>query len=220
MMKRPSRGPQQRRRPECRPIDNPAIRRWRRNVPKATSIDAGPGARPAEIVALEAALFCAEEPLSLRRLAGVIDSPRRELGPDRVFHLQRMLDAEGSSLEVVELAGGFQLMTRPAFFPWLARLRQSAGETKLSPTLLETLAIIAYRQPIMRADLEAIRGVHCGDSLRELMERGLVRIAGRHESLGRPILYGTSKRFLQLFGLRDLGELPPWNAISKNPDVH
>ena len=117
--------------------------------------------------------------------------------------------AEGSAFQVEEIAGGYQLLTRPEFHPWLVRLRQTAGEPKLSGALLETLAIVAYRQPIMRADLEAIRGVHCGDILRQLMERGLVRIAGRDDSLGRPVLYGTTKKFLATFGLRDLRDLPP-----------
>jgi segregation and condensation protein B len=157
---------------------------------------------------VEAALFCAEEPVSLRRLTALAE----------VSHLvdtQRAIDllisaneAEPSAFQIVDVAGGYQLLTRPEFFPWLVRLRQAAGEMKLSATLLETLAIVAYRQPIMRADLEAVRGVHCGDALRELMERGLVRIVGRDDSLGRPILYGTTKKFLQVFALRDLRDLP------------
>jgi segregation and condensation protein B len=170
--------------------------------------------------AIEAALFCADEPLSPRRLAILIQSQRGTNLTECIRRLQKMLDEEGSALEIVELAGGFQLVTRVEYFPWLVRLRRSGGEPKLTPALLETLAIIAYRQPIMRADLEAIRGVHCGDALRDLMERGLVRIAGRHDSLGRPIIYGTTKRFLQLFGLRDLGELPPLDGESKNAGVH
>jgi segregation and condensation protein B len=101
------------------------------------------------------------------------------------------------------------------YFSWLARLRQGAGEGRLTATLLETLAIVAYRQPIMRADLEVIRGVDCRDSLQELMVRGLVRISGRDESLGRPILYSTTKRFLQLFGLRDLSDLPSLETAKK-----
>jgi segregation and condensation protein B len=148
-------------------------------------------------------------------LASLIQSQRGTNLLDFIRRLQGKLDHEGSSLEIVELAGGYQLVTRRQYFPWLVRLRQSAGEPKLTPALLETLAIIAYRQPIMRADLEAIRGVHCGDALRDLMERGFVKIAGRHDSLGRPILYGTSRRFLQLFGLRDLGELPPLDEGGK-----
>ena len=92
---------------------------------------------------------------------------------------------------------------------WLVRLRQTAGEPRLIGALLETLAIVAYRQPIMRADLESVRGVHCGDALRQLMERGMIRIAGRDDSLGRPVLYATTKKFLATFGLRDLRDLPP-----------
>lgn len=159
--------------------------------------------------ALEAALFSADEPIPPRRLATIIESPRGESMDDLIEDLRSSLDAEQSALEIVERAGGVQLLTRPEYFPWLTRLRHSVGDGRLSPTLLESLAIVAYRQPIMRADLEAIRGVHCGDSLRELMERGLVRIVGRDCSLGRPILYGTTQRFLQLFGLRNLQELPP-----------
>src|SRR5207248_2711941 len=103
---------------------------------------------------------------------------------------------------------GFQLMTRPEYHRWLTSLKRSQVELKLTGASRETLAIVAYRQPIMRADVEAIRGVHCGEVLRLLMERGLVRIAGRHDSLGRPVLYGTTKKFLQMFGLKSLKDLP------------
>jgi segregation and condensation protein B len=109
---------------------------------------------------------------------------------------------------VEEIAGGFQLLTRPEFHPWLARARHTGHDLRLSPAARETLAIVAYRQPIMRADIEGIRGVQCGEVLRLLMERGLVKIAGRDTSLGRPVLYGTTKRFLQVFGLRNLSDLP------------
>src|SRR5204862_3139685 len=113
---------------------------------------------------------------------------------------------------------GFQLLTRSEFHPWLARLRRSSNELRLTPAARETLAIVAYRQPIMRADIEAIRGVQCGEILRLLMEKGLVRIAGRHDSLGRPVLYGTTKKFLQVFGLRSLRDLPQ-SELLKPPDV-
>jgi segregation and condensation protein B len=126
--------------------------------------------------------------------------------------MQALYAEEGAAFQVEELAGGYQLLTRPEFHPWLVRLRRTAGEPKLTGALLETLAIVAYRQPIMRADLEAVRGVRCDEALRQLMERGLVRIAGRDDSLGRPVLYGTTKKFLQAFGLRDLRDLPPVDA--------
>ena len=96
-----------------------------------------------------------------------------------------------------EIAGGFQLLTRSGFASWLRRLGHVPAEIRLSAPALETLAVIAYRQPVLRADIEAIRGVNCGEMLRQLMERDLVRICGRGDELGRPYQYGTTKRFLQ-----------------------
>lgn len=158
---------------------------------------------------LEAALFSADEPLTLRRLAQLAGLPDSSAARETLARLQADFDAEGSSFHIAELAGGFQLLTRPEFYPWLVRVGEAGARQRLSPVLLETLAIVAYRQPIMRADLESIRGVNCADALRDLMDRGLIRIAGRDNTLGRPILYGTTKRFLQFFGLRDLGDLAP-----------
>ena len=113
------------------------------------------------------------------------------------------------------MAGGFQLLTRPPFGPWLRRLLHTPVETRLSAPALETLAVVAYRQPVLRADIEAIRGVQCGDILRQLMDRDLVRIISRADDLGRPLLYGTTKRFLQIFGLRHLDELPQAAALRR-----
>ncbi len=107
-----------------------------------------------------------------------------------------------------EIAGGYQLLTRARYSPWLRRLSSSLREVRLSPPALETLAVVAYRQPVLRAEIEAIRGVQCGEVLRQLIERDLVRIAGRSEELGRPLLYGTTRQFLQVFGLRHLDDLP------------
>jgi segregation and condensation protein B len=121
----------------------------------------------------------------------------------------------GSAFQVEELAGGYQLLTRPEFHPWLTRLRQSAGEATLSAPAKETLAIVAYRQPVTRADIEAIRGVGCGDVLRQLMEKGLVRLAGRDDSLGRPALYETTKLFLQMFGLKSIKDLPQAEGLTQ-----
>lgn len=115
----------------------------------------------------------------------------------------------------MEVAGGFQLMSRPKFAPWLRRLHGQT-EVRLSPPAIETLAVVAYRQPIPRADIEAIRGVQCGEILRQLMERELVRIVGRSDDLGRPFLYGTTRQFLQVFGLRHLDELPRPELIRKD----
>lgn len=165
-------------------------------------------ARDARLAWMEAALLEADEPLTLRRLAsaaGVADtSEARRL----VQRLQELYEQDGTAFQVEELAGGFQLLTRTEFHPWLARLRRAGNEMRLSAAARETLAIVAYRQPITRADVEAIRGVQSGDMLHQLMEKGLVRIAGRDDSLGRPVLYGTTRKFLQIFGLRSLRDLP------------
>ena len=203
------------RRPKDRlPADHrpPAIYRLR-----SAAVDpppAGPEVRDAKLARLEAVLFGADEPLTARRLASVAELTDAAEARRLIEQLQALYAEEGAAFQVEELAGGYQLLTRPEFHPWLVRLRRTAGEPKLTGTLLETLAIVAYRQPIMRADLESVRGVRCDEALRQLMERGLVRIAGRDDSLGRPVLYGTTKKFLQAFGLRDLRDLPPVDGPS------
>jgi segregation and condensation protein B len=129
--------------------------------------------------------------------------------------LQVLYEQDGTAFQVEELAGGFQLLTRPEYHPWLARWRRAGNEMRLSAAARETLAIVAYRQPITRADVEAIRGVQSADMLHQLMEKGLVRIAGRDESLGRPVLYATTRKFLQMFGLRSLRDLPQAQELAE-----
>ena len=119
------------------------------------------------------------------------------------------------SFRVEQVAGGYQLLSLPEYGDILKRLHQKEGDAKLTKAALETLAIIAYKQPILRADIEAIRGVACGETIRSLMEKHLVNIAGRAEEPGRPILYGTTKRFLQLFGLNNLKDLPQSEELPK-----
>ena len=117
-------------------------------------------------------------------------------------------EKEQRSFRIEQVAGGYQMLTMPEFGETLKKLHQKELDNKLSKAALETLAIIAYKQPILRADIEAIRGVACGETIRSLMERHIVRIAGRAELPGRPILYGTTKRFLELFGLNTTKDLP------------
>ena len=164
--------------------------------------------RDAKLAAVEAALFAADEPLNARRLATAAALADGAEARRLVRKLQALYDKDGSAFQIEELAGGYQLLTRPEFHTWLIRLRRTGHDLRLSAAARETLAIVAYRQPIMRAEVEAIRGVQCGEVLRQLMEKGIVRIAGRHDSLGRPVLYGTTKKFLQVFGLKSLRELP------------
>jgi segregation and condensation protein B len=167
-----------------------------------------PLARDRTLAQVEAALFAADEPLAARKLATVCGLADAAEARRQVGRLRELYEREGSSFLVEEIAGGFQLLTRPEYFAWLARLRRHAAEMQLSQAARETLTVIAYRQPITRADVEAVRGVGCAEVLRLLMERGLVKLAGRDDSLGRPVLYETTKRFLQVFGLRSLRDLP------------
>jgi len=125
-----------------------------------------------------------------------------------IRRLNDAYDRSGRAFRVERVAGGYQLLTRPQFATWIRRLEHVPHEMRLSAPAAETLAVIAYRQPVMRADIEAIRGVNCGEILRQLMERDLVRIGGRSEELGRPYYYTTTKRFLCLFGLESLDRLP------------
>src|SRR5205814_1883461 len=170
-------GPQLARRPDRLPANHRPPPWQRRRSTAAEPAAAGPDVRDARLARLEAVLFAAEEPLAARRLAALAELADAADARRLVDRLRDLLAADGSAFRVEELAGGYQLLTRPEFHPWLVRLRQTAGEPKLTGALLETLAIVAYRQPIMRADLEAVRGVHCGEARRQLMEPGLVRIA-------------------------------------------
>ena len=157
----------------------------------------------------------ADEPLAARKLADVAGLADAAEVRTFITRLQQLYDADGSAFQVEEIAGGYQLLTRPQYHPWLARLKRTGHELRLTSTALETLAVIAYKQPIMRAEVEKVRGVACGEVVRQLMEKGLVKVAGRHDSLGRPQLYGTTKRFLQAFGLNALQDLPEVESLRR-----
>jgi len=184
----------------------PAFLRFRAAPAEAPPDD--PLARDSKLARVEAVLLIADEPLSPRRLADAAALADAAEARALAEKLQGFYDADGTAFEVAEIAGGYQLLTRPVMAPWLARLRRTGHDLRLTPAALETLAVIAYRQPVMRAEVEQVRGVSCGEVVRQLMEKGLVRVAGRHDSLGRPQLYGTTKKFLQAFGLNTLKDLP------------
>lgn len=158
-------------------------------------------------------MFLAREPITSRKLAQLAHLADGTEARTLVRRLNRWYDETGSSFRAEELAGGFQLLSRPKFGAWLRRLYNSPVEVRLSAPALETLAVVAYRQPVLRAEIEAIRGVDCGEILRQLMERDLVRTAGRAAELGRPYWYATTKRFLQVFGLRHLDDLPRYELL-------
>lgn len=200
---------------------------WRRRLDPGRSEQKGPAdpyLRDASTARLEAVLFLAHEPINTRKLAQLANLADGTEARTLVRRLNDWYDAAGSAFRAEEVAGGFQLLSRPQFAGWLRRGSGTAAEVRLSAPALETLAVVAYRQPVMRSEIEAIRGVDCGEILRQLMERGLVRTAGRAHELGRPYLYATTRRFLQVFGLRHLEDLPraeqlraPGSAAAASP---
>lgn len=163
---------------------------------------------------IEALLFASDAPLSANRIAELLGAGSAGDVRRHIDALNEKYAAVGLSFRIEPIARGYQMMTTPAFKPWLAKLDKQRSQTRLSEATLEVLSIIAYRQPIIRADIEAIRGVACGDMLHRLKDMGLIRIVGRAEIVGRPILYGTTKKFLDVFGLNDLEDLPPMEALA------
>ena len=176
---------------------------------------------------IEALLFSAQKPLSIREIATAIKSADAEDSPNEFAHVREAEVAaaleqlkieyveRGSAFQLIEKAEGWQLVTDPQYAQWVRQLFPAPKPARLSAPALETLAIIAYRQPITRADVEAVRGVNIDGVLQTLMERGLVKIAGRAEIPGRPLLYETTQFFLDHFGLRNLDELPNVEELRK-----
>ena len=172
---------------------------------QASQVDSAEAGMAATV---EAILFASEKPLPAAKVSEI-----GELGGVRAVRkavetLNEHYEQAGRAFRIVEIAGGYQMQTQPEYNEVISRLSASRRESRLSQAAMETLAVVAYRQPVLRADIEVIRGVACGEVLRGLMEKNLVRIAGRADEIGRPILYGTTKHFLEIFGLADLAELP------------
>ena len=161
---------------------------------------------PIDVV--EALLFASETPVEPDRIREVLELGSPEEARALVTRLKARLDAEDRALMIIEVGGGYRLVTRPDVAPWLVRLARSRTRSRLSRSALETLAIIAYRQPASRPDIDAIRGVNSEAVLDNLLDRRMIRIAGRKEAPGRPYLYETTRDFLVAFGLRDVSDLP------------
>ena len=162
---------------------------------------------------LEAILFIAREPLNARKLAQLADLKNGTEARALIRRLNQHYRRNVRSFRVERIAGGYQLLTKPEFAGWLRRLNNQNQSLGLSSPALETLAVVAYQQPILRAEVESVRGVSCGELLRQLMDRNLVRISGRSEELGRPFLYSTTRQFLSMFGLNSLDDLPQSEAL-------
>jgi len=157
---------------------------------------------------IEAALFAANRPVTLEELQTLDDEATAAEVRAALEELREHYDFDGHAVELVELAGGYQMLTRRPFAEAIERAQLAVRTPRLTAAALETLAVIAYRQPVGRAEIEEIRGVSAGGVLRTLQERGLIEVVGRSEGMGRPLLYGTTPLFLELLGLHDLGELP------------
>ncbi|MCC7203310.1 MAG: SMC-Scp complex subunit ScpB [Nitrospirae bacterium] len=157
---------------------------------------------------IEALLFVAGEPLSPDRIKTILEDEDKRAIQDMLLELQNEYDMRLSGLRIVEVAGGFQIASRPELAQWIRRLKKVKQSSRLSKPSLETLAIIAYKQPIVKAEIEDIRGVDSSGVLKGLLDKHMIKIIGRRDVAGRPILYATTKEFLQYFGLRDISDLP------------
>ena len=168
-----------------------------------------------EALHVEAVLISVDRPIAAAKIAQTLGFESSKPVNDAVASLNKIYEGQKRCFRIEQLAGGFQIMTLPAFKETVAALHKTRADQKLSPAALETLAIVSYKQPIMRVEVEAIRGVASGEMLRSLMDKHLGKIVGRAEELGRPMLYGTTKTFLEVFGLASLKDLPKVEELAK-----
>ncbi|MBW8016625.1 MAG: SMC-Scp complex subunit ScpB [Planctomycetes bacterium] len=167
---------------------------------------------------VEAILFASDEPITVNRLVSIVETGSVKQMRQCVKNLNEKYQQNNLVFRIERIAGGYQMMTLDAYNHWLRKMIRVRADNKLTQAALETLAIIAYKQPIMRADVEGIRGVSSGEMIRSLMYKGLVRITGRAEVLGRPMLYGTTKKFLNVFGLNSPKDLPKLDELKKRQE--
>ena len=163
---------------------------------------------------VEAVLFACDEPVTVAKLAGIVECTSRQVKTS-VDALNEQYKQHNRAFRIEQIAGGLQMLTLPYYDHWLRKMIKVRADNKLTPASLETLAIVAYKQPAIRADIEAIRGVASGEMLRGLMVKGLVKMVGRAEVVGRPMQYGTTKKFLECFGLNTLKDLPQIEELQR-----
>jgi segregation and condensation protein B len=177
------------------------------------------GRRSPKMARVEAVLLVAGTAVPARRLSQLATLADATEARTMVGKLNAVYQQWGTPFRIEKVAAGYRMFTLPQFALWLGRLQHREAELKLSAPALETLTVIAYRQPITRADVEAIRGVQCAEMIRQLMERGLVRMGGTDDALGRPFLFVTTPQFLENFGLQDLNDLPLADRLRKTVDA-
>jgi segregation and condensation protein B len=170
-----------------------------------------------KIAVIEALLFASETPLNVERMAEILpDTDKKEIAA-LLEGLMREYEARGGGISLQEIAGGFQFRTRTDLAPWIRKLK-AGRPAMLSPAAMETLAVVAYRQPLVKSEIDRIRGVDASGALKGLLEKKIVRIVGRKDVPGKPIIYGTTRKFLEVFNLRDLSELPTLRELKDMPD--
>ena len=172
------------------------------------SADADAAVSEQLVAIVEALVFASPEPITFKALLKLLDTEQKDDVRAALAELTRRYEARGGGLQLLEVAGGHQIVTRPELHEWVRRMFHERTTQKLSVQALETLAVIAYKQPITAAEITDIRGVNTSGVIGTLLERGLVKIAGRKQVVGRPFLYATTRDFLDRFGLRDLNDLP------------
>lgn len=163
---------------------------------------------------IESLIFASAEPITLKQLVQITGLKDPEI-LNAIGQLKDEYEARNSGLRIVEVAEGYQMVTNRDFSPWIRRLRKDNLSSKLSQPALETLAIVAYKQPLTKLEIDQIRGVNSEGAVRSLVEKRLIKIVGKKEAPGRPFLYGTTQDFLQHFGLKNLMDLPPLNDMFK-----
>jgi segregation and condensation protein B len=163
---------------------------------------------------IESLIFTSDAPLTLEKICVILEGVEKSDVKKAIEQLVVEYDERGSGICLAEVAGGFQFRTRPELSPWVKKLKGTKSAS-LSPAALETLAIVAYKQPIVKVEIEDIRGVDVSGPLKGLLEKKLVRIVGRKDVPGKPIIYGTTKKFLEVFNLKDLSELPTLRELKE-----
>lgn len=164
---------------------------------------------------IEALIFASDVPLPSRKIKEILDDSSESEVKKIIKKINQKYEEIKSPFEIVEIAGGFQMVTRPEYGEWVRKLYLSRTKSRLTERALETLAIIAYKQPITKAEIESIRGVNIDTVLRTLIERKLITIMGREKAPGNPLLYGTTKYFLEYFGLKEISDLPKLKEIDE-----
>jgi segregation and condensation protein B len=170
-----------------------------------------------KVAVIEALLFASETPLTAERMVEILSDTEKKEIVSLLEGLMREYEARRGGICLGEVAGGFQFRTRTDLAPWIRKLK-AGRPAMLSPAAMETLAVVAYRQPLVKSEIDRIRGVDASGALKGLLEKKIVRIVGRKDVPGKPIIYGTTRKFLEVFNLKDLSELPTLRELKDLPD--